>query len=577
MRSIPGKIIDDVRWLVGLWDQFWFTPSSPAALGWLRILAGLMLVYTHAVWSLRLEEFFGPRGFQDPVLVKAYLADSTAWTFWLVVPDSWLWPVHWTCLAILGLFTIGFWTRLTSILSVIITISYLNRAPLANFGLDQINTLLVVYLALGPCGATLSFDRWWARYRTARAALRSGKQPVAPAIPATVTANISLRLIEVHMAVLYFWAGLSKLKGYSWWDGTAIWLGAANYEYQSLSLTWLAWYPWVYNFISHFTVLWELTFFLTVCHPRLRPYTLLIGASMHLGIGAFMGMWTFGLVMIFTYVSYMPAAMAEAAQRWLAGSLVGAARVVRYIPTRFASRGRAVMLATLDPDSRLRFAAEDEAGAPLAPPESTEEAAAPTLIESVDRGAQVSDHVPLQPVPLQPAPTAAITPAAISPVAWWKQLRTNVVADWSQVGAPEPAGTGAVLIVGGTVRSQVAMDELLAGRGYRTKAVPDAASAALHLALRPCDALILMLDHAEERSDLEFLRDLCQSGRDSAPVTLVVLSKRLFDKFNGRPRADHRVVTAPFSATDLAGELALAYDARGWKAPREAVLAEQQG
>jgi len=563
VRAIFRKLVDDVRWLAGLWDRFWFTPSSPAALGWLRILAGLMLVYTHAVWSLRLEEFFGPRGFQDPELVSAYLADSTAWTFWFYVPEDWLWPVHWTCLGILGLFTIGFWTRLTSILSAIITISYLNRAPLANYGLDQINTLLVVYLAIGPSGATLSFDRWWTRFRAARTALRTGRQPVAPLVPATVTANVSLRLIEVHMAVLYFWAGLSKLKGYTWWDGTAIWLGAANYEYQSLSLTWLAWYPWVYNFLTHMTVLWELTFFLTVCHPRLRPYSLLAGASMHLGIGAFMGMWTFGLVMIFTYVSYMPATVAEAGQRWLAGALVGARRFVRYDPQGFWSRTRAILLATVDPDGRLWFATTGDE-LPTVPGHSVVSplVRANAALTAGNRPSMDSTTLPL------------------APAAWWDRLRSEVGANWSLAGIPAPAQPDLsqntrVLIAGGAVGAQVDISEQLGALGYRVKATPDAASAAVLMAVRPYHALILLVDHADEQNDLEFLRSLCETGGSGAPATVVVLSKPRFESFAGDARADHRVITAPFASADLESELALAFAARGWAIPSEPVLANE--
>ena len=39
------------------WNRFWFTPSDPATLGLIRILAGAMLLYTHVVWTLGLERF----------------------------------------------------------------------------------------------------------------------------------------------------------------------------------------------------------------------------------------------------------------------------------------------------------------------------------------------------------------------------------------------------------------------------------------------------------------------------------------------------------------------------------------
>ena len=32
------------------WNSFWFTPTSPSTLSAIRVLAGMMLLYTHLVW-----------------------------------------------------------------------------------------------------------------------------------------------------------------------------------------------------------------------------------------------------------------------------------------------------------------------------------------------------------------------------------------------------------------------------------------------------------------------------------------------------------------------------------------------
>jgi hypothetical protein len=41
------------------------------------------------------------------------------------------------------------WYQLTSVLAFLVAISYVHRAPAALFGLDQINTMLSLYLAIG--------------------------------------------------------------------------------------------------------------------------------------------------------------------------------------------------------------------------------------------------------------------------------------------------------------------------------------------------------------------------------------------------------------------------------------------
>src|SRR5215469_14694869 len=98
------------------WDDFWYTPADPTLLGVIRILTGLMLLYTHAVWGLALDDFFGPSGWLKPDLVRALQASEFVFSFWWWVPAGWMWPAWGVSMAILALFTIGLWTRVTSVL-----------------------------------------------------------------------------------------------------------------------------------------------------------------------------------------------------------------------------------------------------------------------------------------------------------------------------------------------------------------------------------------------------------------------------------------------------------------------------
>ena len=287
------------------WDDFWFRPEDPVTLGVVRILTGLMLTYTHWVWGIKFSSFFGTDGFQDLLLVRSLDPETMAWSFWWYVPPDLAWTVHLTCLFLLTMYTLGLWTSVTKWAAAIITISYVNRVPNASFGLDQMNAMLAVYLALGPCGARLSLDRLISVKRSAirfPEAYAAGQRPFVLPRP---SARLVRRLIQVHMCIIYFFAGVTKLKGTSWWDGNAVWMALANAEYQSVDMTWMAWYPWLSDLLTHATVLWEMTFWIFVWNPVLRPWVLLVGVLMHLGIGGFLGMWTFGLVMIFTYASFV--------------------------------------------------------------------------------------------------------------------------------------------------------------------------------------------------------------------------------------------------------------------------------
>jgi len=280
------------------WNRFWFVPVDPATLGMVRILAGAMLLYTHLVWALDLEAFFGTHAWISPTAARAWLGEDYSWSYlWLVHSNGVLWALHLAGLIVFAMLTVGLHTRIVSVLAFVIAISYVNRVPGALFGLDQINVMLAMYLMLGPSGDAWSLDRW-------RARRGRGGVPL-PVVP-TIGANIATRLMQVHMAIIYFFAGLSKMQGASWWEGTAMWGAISNLEYQSLDMTWTVDWPFALAFATHLTAWWELTFPVVIWPRILRPLVLSIAVPLHLGIGLMLGMWTFGLVMLIGVSSFIP-------------------------------------------------------------------------------------------------------------------------------------------------------------------------------------------------------------------------------------------------------------------------------
>src|SRR5271165_4913103 len=269
MRRLLNPVVRELtakaRSLADDWDSFWFRPADPTLLGLLRILTGLMLLYTHAVWGLVLGQFFGPVSWLSPALVRAIQQDQYTYSFWWIVADGWMWPVYGFSMAVLLLFTLGLFTRVTSVLSLLVVISFAHRVPQATFGLDQINAMLTLYLAIGPSGQALSLDRFIAR--------RQGGSALSRPVP-SAGANLALRLINVHMCVIYLFAGLSKLQGEAWWTGEAMWQALANKEYQKADMTWLAWHPWLLNLLTHICVFWEVSFCVLIWRPRLRSLML---------------------------------------------------------------------------------------------------------------------------------------------------------------------------------------------------------------------------------------------------------------------------------------------------------------
>jgi hypothetical protein len=281
----------------GGWNRFWFSHTDPATLGLIRILAGAMLFYTHLVWTLDLSGFFGQHGWLAPEAIAQLPGHSSlkwSWFYWIDSPAI-LWIVHIAALVVFALLTIGLWSRAMSILAFLATVSYINRASLAQFGLDDTNAMLALYLMVGPCGAAYSVDRWL-KHRNSNAELP---------IESSIGANVAIRLLQIHLCVVYLFSGIGKIQGETWWNGNAILMAVGNLEYQSLSATWLIRFRYLAALLAHVTVFWE-TFYCVLVWPRLtRPIVLAIAAGVHLGIGLFLGMWTFGLAMLIANTAFV--------------------------------------------------------------------------------------------------------------------------------------------------------------------------------------------------------------------------------------------------------------------------------
>jgi hypothetical protein len=297
MNMLTGYFRDLQRGTRSGWNRFWFSPTDPATLGLIRILAGAMLFYTHLIWSLDLKAFMGQEGWVSPATIAKLPGSSGfqwSYFYWIQSPTL-MWTVHIAALVVFALLTIGLFSRTMSVLAFLAAVSYANRASLAQFGLDDVNCMLALYLMVGPCGAAYSVDRWLKRRKA------GGQLP----IESSIGANIAIRLLQVNLCVEYFFSGIGKAQGVAWWNGDAILMVTGMYEYQSMDLTWLIRYRPMAELMAHVTVFWELSYCVLVWPRLLRPIVIAIGIAMHLGIGMFLGMWTFGLAMTIANLSFV--------------------------------------------------------------------------------------------------------------------------------------------------------------------------------------------------------------------------------------------------------------------------------
>ena len=288
------------------WDRFVFAPADPTPLGLIRVAVGALLFWSLLVYGMDLHAFLGRAGWMNLEVVEGFRRVQTphAWSFWFHVPDELLRPAWVACLLVLAAFTLGLWSRTTAVLSWVIAVSTVRRAPISVYGFDDIVTIWAFYLAAsGASGRAVSLDRTLARWKRNRAEVaarrRDGRWSACSGVPApSIAANIGLRLIQCHLVLIYGMSGLSKFRGNAWWEGMATWGTLADGEFRLFDLTWLAAYPLVLNAMTHLALLVETTYPALIWVKPARPLVLAGVTALHLGISLTLGLFEFGLAMI---------------------------------------------------------------------------------------------------------------------------------------------------------------------------------------------------------------------------------------------------------------------------------------
>lgn len=120
-----------------------------------------------------------------------------------------------------------------------------------------------------------------------------------------VVSAFGVLFIKLEIALIYFLSGYDKLITASWRNGNAI-FSVANLDYFSnpnfsmqlsgLSALVVAW----------IVILFEISFAFFIWFKKFRNYWLIAGVVFHLAIIVFMGLLDFGLIMIISYLIFLP-------------------------------------------------------------------------------------------------------------------------------------------------------------------------------------------------------------------------------------------------------------------------------
>jgi uncharacterized membrane protein YphA (DoxX/SURF4 family) len=295
------------------WNRFWFAPADPLPCSVLRIIVGALAACHFAVMGPSLSIWFASDGALSPAAVAEILDQSGGGasfhlSYLNYIPASTaLYVIHALAIIFALAFAAGLFTRISGVLTLVAMLSYVHRAPQIAGHIEPVLSYLLAYLSLAPSGAYFSLDQ---------RLFGSGKKSplgtfLAGSTQPSLTANLSLRLIQVHVAMFYAMMGLTKLYGDAWWQGSAVWVLLAQTESRTLDASGLRrageMGEYALNFLAHTIVYFELAFPVLIWTRLARPVLLALSIVVWLTLIVTTGHLLFGLLMLATGLAFVPA------------------------------------------------------------------------------------------------------------------------------------------------------------------------------------------------------------------------------------------------------------------------------
>jgi predicted DCC family thiol-disulfide oxidoreductase YuxK len=300
---------------VEAWSRFWFADQPTTPLELARIGVGLAMLLHYALATPYLFELWGDAGWMPYARVMETHDPWRQSLFFYFTAPWQLLTFHAFFLFCCAAFTVGWRTSWIKWVLLIGQISYDYRNPTLTYGVDKILACLLLILCLAPIGKAISLDRARA-LRLVKSATRN-LEATLPRFSSTWT-GACMRLMQIQMAVLFFFSAVSKLQGDDWWSGDAVWVVfTTNEHYNRFALNILASQYWLVNFATYATIVIELAYVFLIWQRRTRPYLLLDALLLHVMFAVLMGLFYFSFVMMMGHMSFIyPEWLARLGQAW---------------------------------------------------------------------------------------------------------------------------------------------------------------------------------------------------------------------------------------------------------------------
>ena len=272
-------------------NTYLFNPhTSPLYLVFLRISTGIILLVSMFNLLPDFSNIYGVKGIVDPELLalkKSYSLPSihtlveTIQSYTGLEQDFILTGILVFYLILCILLVLGLFTKPAALLLLLLHGSIFTSLPQFSYGFDYFCTIALFYCLIFPTHRYTSLDK------------------ILFNLKPSTWVSFCLRILQIHICLVYFFGGLGKIVGHTWRNGEALWKTVhLPYFDNALNFDALGNYPWLWIIGGWAICLIEILHPVFIHLKKTRTTMLSLIILLHLSIALILNLYLFSAIMI---------------------------------------------------------------------------------------------------------------------------------------------------------------------------------------------------------------------------------------------------------------------------------------
>jgi hypothetical protein len=266
-------------------NSFFFSPAGSFNFSFLRTATALFILLQFAFLYRSWFDIYGNEGYIEWFISRDLFSISFLPS--VITVADWLKPLHVSPDQTLMLISILYFLSAVGMLlgwrprifvagAFIFHLTLCNTSMIFGYGVETFTHIALFYLLFVP-----------------------GNASAKP----TVFNNFILRVLQIHLCIVYFNSGIAKVQGVDWRMGEAVWYTLGNSNYGNFNLLWLSKFPFVLRGVNWWVLLIETLYPILIWPKLTRKFWLFNVLALHFFIGLFMGLYMFGIIMMILNVA----------------------------------------------------------------------------------------------------------------------------------------------------------------------------------------------------------------------------------------------------------------------------------